>query len=152
MLGSNPPRNSRLETHSDGPGADRNSPAPATRRLPSHPSSSIGVDLPIPEKPDQTALGILHVGMFAWVFFPAFQPVGMLLLLCAALNLWRLLRWRGGATAAEPLLLVVHLGYGWLVLGTALLDLAVIDAGIPQSASIHALLELDRRIMESPLR
>src|SRR6266849_4295773 len=36
LLGSNPPRNSRLETHSDGPGADRNWSAPATRRLPGH--------------------------------------------------------------------------------------------------------------------
>jgi len=36
LLGSNPPRNSRLETHSDGPGADRNWPAPGTRRLPCH--------------------------------------------------------------------------------------------------------------------
>src|SRR5215472_3893760 len=32
LLGSNPPRNSRLETHPDGPGVDRNGSAPATRR------------------------------------------------------------------------------------------------------------------------
>jgi uncharacterized protein involved in response to NO len=30
-------------------------------------------------------------------------------------------------------------GYGWLVLGAALLGLAAIDADIPQSAAIHAL-------------
>src|SRR5712672_2724414 len=36
LLGSNPPRNSRLETHSDGTGADRNWPAPATGRSRSH--------------------------------------------------------------------------------------------------------------------
>ena len=63
----------------------------------------------------------------------------MLLLFGAALNLWRLLRWRGGATAAEPLLLVLHVGYGWLVLGAALLGLAAINPDIPQSAAIHAL-------------
>jgi uncharacterized protein involved in response to NO len=97
-------------------------------------------DLPAaPDGVDRVALGILHAGLFAWVFFPAFQPVGMLLLFGAALNLWRLLRWRGGATAAEPLLLVLHVGYGWLVLGAALLGLAAIDADIPQSAAIHAL-------------
>ena len=50
LLGSNPSRNSRLETHSDGQGADRNWPAPATRRLP----TNIGVDLPIPQKPTLT--------------------------------------------------------------------------------------------------
>jgi uncharacterized protein involved in response to NO len=97
-------------------------------------------DLPAaPDGVDRAALGILHAGLFAWVFFPTFQPVGMLLLFGAALNLWRLLRWRGGATAAEPLLLVLHVGYGWLVLGAALLGLAVIDPDIPQSAAIHAL-------------
>src|SRR5689334_22127634 len=53
LLGSNPPRNSRLETHCDEPGADRTGSAPATWRLPSHHlfSSSIVVDLPIPQKP-----------------------------------------------------------------------------------------------------
>jgi uncharacterized protein involved in response to NO len=97
-------------------------------------------DLPAaPDGVDRVALGILHAGLFAWVFFPAFQPVGMLLLFGAALNLWRLLRWRGGATAAEPLLLVLHVGYGWLVLGAALLGLAAINPDIPQSAAIHAL-------------
>ena len=88
---------------------------------------------------DQTALGALHAGLFGWAFFPAFRAVGLLLLLGAALNLWRLLRWRGGATAAEPLLLVLHIGYAWLVLGAALLGLAVLDADLPQSAGIHAL-------------
>jgi uncharacterized protein involved in response to NO len=34
---------------------------------------------------------------------------------------------------------VLHVGYGWLVLGVALLGLAVIDAHLPQSAAIHAL-------------
>jgi uncharacterized protein involved in response to NO len=88
---------------------------------------------------DQAALGVLHVGLFTWVFLPEFQPVGVILLLGAALNLWRLLRWCGAATAAEPLLLVLHVGYGWLVLGVALLGFAVIDAHLPQSAAIHAL-------------
>src|SRR5215469_14258984 len=35
LLGSNPSRNSRSETHSDKTGADRNWPALASRRLPS---------------------------------------------------------------------------------------------------------------------
>ena len=98
------------------------------------------VNLPAaPGAIDRAALGVLHVGLFTWVFLPQFQPVGAILLLGAALNLWRLLRWCGAATAAEPLLLVLHVGYGWLVLGVALLGLAVIDAHLPQSAAIHAL-------------
>jgi uncharacterized protein involved in response to NO len=98
------------------------------------------VNLPAaPGAIDRAALDVLHVGLFTWVFLPEFQPVGVILLLGAALNLWRLLRWCGTATVAEPLLLVLHVGYGWLVLGVALLGLAVIDAHLPQSAAIHAL-------------
>ena len=87
------------------------------------------VNLPAaPGAIDRAALGVLHVGLFTWVFLPEFQPVGVILLLGAALNLWRLLRWCGAATAAEPLLLVLHVGYGWLVLGVALLGFAMLDA------------------------
>lgn len=88
---------------------------------------------------DRAALGVLHAGVFGWAFFPGVPPIGFLLLLGAGLNLWRLLRWRGGATAAEPLLLVLHVGYAWLVLGVALLGLAMLDADLPQSAAIHTL-------------
>ncbi len=88
---------------------------------------------------DRAALGVLHTGLLGWAFFPAFRPVGLLLLLGAALNLWRLLRWRGSATVTEPLLLVLHVGYAWLVLGTALLGLAMLNPGLPSSAAIHAL-------------
>lgn len=88
---------------------------------------------------DRGALATLHAGLFGWVFLPGFQPVGLLLLVAAALNLWRLSRWCGAATATEPLLFVLHIGYGWLVPGVALLGLSILDANLPQSAAIHAL-------------
>lgn len=88
---------------------------------------------------DRAALGVLHAGLFGWAFAPEFRPCGILLVLGALLNLWRLLRWRGWSTLAEPLLLVLHLGYGWLVLGAALLGLASLGYEVPASAAIHAL-------------
>lgn len=88
---------------------------------------------------DKLALGLLHAGLIGWAFLPAFWPVGLLLLLGAAINLWRLLRWRGFATAAEPLLLVLHVGYAWLVLGVALLGATLLGADVPLSAAIHTL-------------
>jgi uncharacterized protein involved in response to NO len=88
---------------------------------------------------DRAALGALHAGFFAWAFLPASQAVGGMLLLGAALNLWRLLRWRGATTRGEPLLLILHIGYGWLVLGTALLGLALLGLGPPETAALHAL-------------
>lgn len=88
---------------------------------------------------DRVALGTLHGGMFAWVFLPDLRPVGALLLVGAAFNLLRLLRWRGSATVVEPLLLVLHVGYAWLVVGAALLGAAILDPSLPASAAIHAL-------------
>ena len=88
---------------------------------------------------DRGALGFLHAGMLGWAILPDFRPFGLILVLGAALNFWRLFRWRGGATFAEPLLFVLHVGYAWLALGALLLGLAALGADVPQSAAIHAL-------------
>jgi uncharacterized protein involved in response to NO len=103
----------------------------AKRRVTSLPAASGWID--------RAALGALHAGLIGWAFLPGFSPIGLLLLLGATLNLWRLVRWRGGATVAEPLLLILHVGYAWLVLGAALLGLSVLDADLPSSAAIHTL-------------
>jgi uncharacterized protein involved in response to NO len=55
------------------------------------------------------------------------------------LNLWRLYRWRGVSTRKEPLLLVLHIGYGWIVVGAAMLSLSVLTQRIPEGAAVHAL-------------
>jgi len=88
---------------------------------------------------DRIGLGALHAGLIAWVFLPLFRPIGVLLLLAAALNLWRLVRWRGAATLAEPLLAILHLGYLWVIVGAALLGATLLSSVIPQAAAIHAL-------------
>ena len=92
-----------------------------------------------PDILDRASLGILQAGLFAWVFLPESQVVGAVLVIGAALNFWRLLRWRGLATTAESLLLVLHVGYAWLVLGTGLLGLSILDGEPPPTAAIHSL-------------
>jgi uncharacterized protein involved in response to NO len=77
--------------------------------------------------------------MIGWALFPALSPVGGLLLLAAALNLWRLVRWRGIATWAEPLLTVLHVGYLWVIIGAALLGASMVTGHVPEAAAIHAL-------------
>jgi uncharacterized protein involved in response to NO len=88
---------------------------------------------------DRVALGVLHTSLLSWAGFPDSRVSGALLLFGAGLNLWRMLRWRGGATVTEPLLFVLHVGYAWLVLGVALLGLASLGADLPPGAAIHAL-------------
>jgi uncharacterized protein involved in response to NO len=52
---------------------------------------------------------------------------------------WRLMRWHGIATWREPLLLVLHLGYGWLALGLVLLGLNGLWPALPETTALHAL-------------
>jgi uncharacterized protein involved in response to NO len=94
---------------------------------------------PSADLPDRIALGVLHAGMIGWTFLPDWPPVGVLLLIATVLNLVRLARWRGIATLEEPLLLVLHVGYLWLVIGVALLGLSLITEAVPAAAAVHAL-------------
>jgi len=56
--------------------------------------------------------------------------------MAAALRLWR---WRGYATAREPLLFILHIGYFWIVLGLLLLGINGIFDFLPATAALHVL-------------
>ena len=87
--------------------------------------------MPAPESSlDRVALLITLAVLGAWVSNLATWPA---LVAGAALGL-RLARWRGLATVREPLLFILHIGYGWLALGLVFLGLEV----QPQAA-LHAL-------------
>lgn len=56
----------------------------------------------------------------------------------AALQTWRLLRWKGFLCLSDPLVWMMHLSYAWIPIGTLLIGLG--QAGyISISAGIHAL-------------
>jgi uncharacterized protein involved in response to NO len=88
---------------------------------------------------DRITLGTLVAGMIAWTFLPDWKPVGVLLLVAAVLNAARLGLWRGVATLPEPLLLILHVGYLWLVVGITLLGLSLFTDAVPAAAAVHAL-------------
>ncbi len=99
-----------------------------------------GRRLPAPsDSADTAALDVLHAGLILWAVFPESRLIGLILITSAGLNGWRLLRWVGLATIAEPLLFILHLAYGWLVLGVALLGLSLFGIGVPLASAIHAL-------------
>ena len=54
-------------------------------------------------------------------------------------NLARLSRWHGWVTWREPLVLVLHLGYGWLALSLLILGSAILGIGLPTEDAVHAL-------------
>jgi uncharacterized protein involved in response to NO len=88
---------------------------------------------------DKMAVGVLGTGLVLWALLPDFDAAGVILIVAAIMNGWRLARWAGGATWPEPLLLVLHIGYAWMVIGTALLGFSILDVGVPPAATIHAL-------------
>lgn len=66
------------------------------------------------------------------------QAVLILSIGTAALQLWRLMRWQGVRTFADPLVLMLHLSYAWIPLGVLLFGFGF--AGyISISAGIHTL-------------
>lgn len=70
---------------------------------------------------DKAMLGLGLAALVAWVAAPETWAAGLLLVAAALGHGLRLARWRGAATWREPLLFVLHLGYGWLALGLLLL-------------------------------
>lgn len=88
---------------------------------------------------DRFALSALHTGVILWAFMPESKVSGAVLLVAAILNCWRLMRWRGIKTGKEPLLLILHIGYGWLIVGVGLLGANAIGWAVPLSAALHGL-------------
>ncbi len=89
---------------------------------------------------DVVTLAVTAAGLIAWSLTPAHPAVGALLLAAGGLNVARLIRWRGDATLAEPLVWILHLGYLWLSAGLVLTGTSVAAPGmVPPSAGVHAL-------------
>ncbi|MBU6463840.1 MAG: NnrS family protein [Bradyrhizobium sp.] len=88
---------------------------------------------------DMGCVAVLALAFILWALVPQRHVTGALLIFAALLNMARLSRWRGLAAWPEKLLFVLHVGYGWLAVGTLLLGLSVLDLGVPTSSAIHAL-------------
>lgn len=88
---------------------------------------------------DTVCVAILALAFIFWAFMPEHHITGALLVVAGLLNALRLSRWAGWRTRPEKLLLILHIGYGWVAFGTALLGLSVFGVGVPAPSAIHAL-------------
>ena len=88
---------------------------------------------------DTAAVALLAAALILWAFLPDHRVTGALLIAAALLNAVRLGRWAGIASWPEPLLFILHIGYGWVAVGTALLGLSIFNIGVPVASAIHAL-------------
>jgi uncharacterized protein involved in response to NO len=89
---------------------------------------------------DHAAMAALVVSILCWIAAPASGLTGGLLVVAGIGLLARLARWGGASTLAQPLVLILHLGYAWLGAGLAFLGLATLcPAVVGISAAMHGL-------------
>ncbi len=101
-----------------------------------------GISAGLPAQPgayDVATIAASAAALVLWILVPAAKVTGAVLIASAVLQAVRLARWRGLATVKDPLLLVLHIGYAWLVVGLMLLGLAILSVDVPRTAAIHAL-------------
>ena len=91
------------------------------------------------DRVDRAALAATGIALAVWAAVPE-SPAAPWVELAAGVALGgRLIRWRGQATWREPLLLVLHFGYGWLALGFLCLAIDGLTGLLPQTTALHAL-------------
>lgn len=78
---------------------------------------------------DKIALLVLLAAMISWLVAPYMALTGGLLLLAGCLQLLRLGRWAGHLTLAEPLVVILHLGYAFVPLGAVAIGLGILGFG-----------------------
>ncbi len=99
-----------------------------------------GAALPAPfDTFDRVVMVLTALALACWVLWPDGTVAAPIELAAGVALAARLARWRGGGTWREPLVVVLHLGYGWLALGFLLLGASEFIGWLPPTAALHAL-------------
>ncbi len=88
---------------------------------------------------DGFSILLLVVTGVAWMIAPEAIGVGYAFLSAGVLHLFRLSRWYGWLTVSEPLMLILHIGYGWLAMSFLILGASILGIGIDKEDALHAL-------------
>jgi uncharacterized protein involved in response to NO len=95
---------------------------------------------PSPEgRLDRLALAATALALAVWVAAPEGALLPYVATAAGAALSLRLMRWRGLSTLREPLLFILHVGYGWLAFGLLLLGVTGFWPFLPPSAVLHVL-------------
>lgn len=82
--------------------------------------------LPAPfDRFDMISMVLSTVALAAWIGSPEASVTGILAIIAAVANLWRLQRWAGTRTTAEPLVLILHVAFAFVPIGFGLLALSI---------------------------
>jgi len=85
-------------------------------------------------------LSILLVGtaVVTWIIQPHSMTTGWMFVMAGLVNFGRLVRWYGWVTWREPLVLILHFGYGWYALSLLVLGGSILGIGLPIEDAMHA--------------
>lgn len=87
---------------------------------------------------DGLSIALVGFAVLSWIVQPSSMVTGWLFALAGLANLGRLSRWYGWATWREPLVLILHFGYGWFALSLLILGGSILGIGLPKEDAIHA--------------
>ncbi len=88
---------------------------------------------------DGTAIVLVLVGVITWVLQPESAWAGVMLVVAGLASMVRLLRWRGWRTWREPLVMILHVGYGWIGLFLLALGASILGIGFSSENAVHFL-------------
>lgn len=86
------------------------------------------------DRADMVVMLVSGLALLAWIGWPERSVTAGLALAAAAANVWRLTRWAGERTAAEPLVMVLHVAFAFIPIGFLLLALAILIPGVVVTA------------------
>lgn len=88
---------------------------------------------------DGVTIVMVLVGVMSWVVQPETLWTGTMLLVAGVASVVRLLRWRGWLTRCEPLVLILHIGYGWVGLFLLTMGASILGVGFSPENVVHVL-------------
>lgn len=87
---------------------------------------------------DIAVMAASGAALASWVIVPSARVTAVLALVACVLNIVRMARWAGERTAAEPLVLVLHVAYAFVPLGFLLLGLGIVRPDlVAPSGALH---------------
>ncbi len=88
---------------------------------------------------DGLVIVLVLVGVMSWIAQPESHWTGIILLVSGVASLVRVFRWGGWRTWQEPLVLILHVGYGWVGLFLIVLGAAILGIGFSSENAVHLL-------------
>jgi uncharacterized protein involved in response to NO len=86
---------------------------------------------------DAVAIALAGCSVLSWIVQPQSIVTGWLFVIAGIATCGRLLRWYGWLTWPEPLVLILHIGYGWFALSLLMLGGALLEVGVPKEDAVH---------------